>query len=201
VKTIAGALLCVVSLAMCGSARANFIFDFDEFGNGSFSTDGTHFTPSLGVLLPDPTQATHPLVLSYFLPQTPVGNGDVIVLEAPTIVSDDIRFTDAAGHLTGGTADRMIYYSDNGGGTDIDAPADTGFPPIGGTKLFEIGPEGNNGFTYNASGGFASGGNTYNGISDGIAVPLPASVWVGLFMLAALATSRWIHRRSGQLEF
>ena len=55
----------------------------------------------------------------------------------------------------------MIYYSDQD--DPVHALADTGFPtgfPIGGFSIDEVGPEGNNGFTW------TPGGNVYNGISD-----------------------------------
>ena len=132
-------------------------------------------------------------MLTYFLPVavTPVGNGTVQVLEPVTGgLSDAIRFTDANGVLTGCTADRMIYYSDNtDGGTDL---ADTGFPANlttgeQGGPVTEIGPEGNNHFQY-----VASGANVYNGVSD---VPEPGTLFLlGIGLISFLArpvTRRW----------
>lgn len=40
-----------------------------------------------------------------------VNNGDVLIRNPTEGLSDVIRFTDAAGNLTGSTVDRMIYYS------------------------------------------------------------------------------------------
>ena len=41
-----------------------------------------------------------------------------------TVISDILRFTNSLGQIDGGSADRMIFYSDKG----EDVPADTGFP-------------------------------------------------------------------------
>jgi hypothetical protein len=180
-----------VMLGVAPLAHAFFTLDFDENGNASISENGGAFVPLAGVLAPDPSNGGI-LALTYFLPasQTPVGNGTVTVLEPDESLSDAIRFTDANGALTGGSADRMIYYSDNtDGGTDL---ADTGFPAnLGsgaqGGPVFETGPEGNNGFFY----GFGAGQNNYNGISD--SVPEPGTLLllgIGL-VLARPAMRRW----------
>ena len=182
-----------VMLGVAPLAHAFFTLNFDENGNGSISEDGGAFVPLAGVLADDPSQAGTQLVLTYFLPAlsccSPVGNGDVSVFESGgefPVLSDVIRFTDANGALTGGTADRMIYYSDNtDGGTDL---ADTGFPANlnGGAtaSVFEIGPEGNNGFQY------VAGLNVYNGISD--AVPEPGTLLLlGIGLVLAPAMRRW----------
>ena len=179
-----------VMLGVAPLAHAFFTLDFDENGNGSISENGGAFVPLIGVLADDPSQAGVQLVLTYFLPEI-VGNGTVQVLEPPVGgLSDAIRFTDANGALTGGSADRMIYYSDNtDGGTDL---ADTGFPAnldsgAQGGPVTETGPEGNNGFFY----GFGAGQNNYNGISD--SVPEPGTLLllgIGL-VLATPAIRRW----------
>jgi hypothetical protein len=152
-----------------------FIFNFDENGNGSYSTDGVHFTPSPGVVMPDPSPG-HNNVLTYMLPSL-VESGDVRIWEdaAKTILSDVIRFTDAAGDLNGAVnADRMIYYSDPGDSDLADEPGffPTNLTPRDGGGIVEVGAEGGNGFTY-APGGAFPANNVYNGISD---TPEPMSL-------------------------
>ncbi len=181
-----------VMLAVAQLAHAAFIFNFDENGNGSISINGGAFTPLPGVLADDPSQAGVQLVLTYFLPAaaTPVGNGTVQVLEPTGGLTDAIRFTDANGALTGGTADRMIFYSDNAEG--VDALADTGFPAnltsgAQGGPVTEVGTEGHNTFQF-----VASGPNIYNGVSD---APEPGTLFLlGMGLISLLArpmTRRW----------
>jgi hypothetical protein len=178
-----------------------FVFNFDENGNGSISINGGPFTAISGTLQPDPTNAGT-RALTYLLPssQTPVGNGDVLILESPGVLSDVIRFTDASGNLTGGTADRMIYYSDvDDLATEMGALADTGFPSnvdLSAISVDETGPEGANRFTY----GFP---DVYNGISDR-AVPEPSSAIMLVssmfpFALAFLRGRHWFHRHVSRL--
>jgi hypothetical protein len=179
-----------VVLAVAPSAHAFFTLNFDENGNGSVSVNGGAFVPTVGVLADDPSQAGVQLVLTYTLPELVVA-GTVQVLEPVTmILSDVIRFTSGTGTLTG-TADRMIFYSDNTDGAD--ALADTGFPANltsgnQGGPIFEVGPEGNNTFQF-----VASGPNIYNGVSD--AVPEPGTLFllsIGLLsFLARPVTRRW----------
>ena len=153
-------------------APALFTFDFDENGAGSVDLrNGAGFISLQGQLMPDPTQAGDPMVLTYLLPDLVV-NGDVRIGDnaSQTILSDVLRFTDANGDLTGRTADRMIFYSADGpGGPDL---ADTGLP----STLF---PE-DDGFgpVESANGSFtwAPGGPTddvFNGVSE---VPEPGTL-------------------------
>jgi hypothetical protein len=170
-----------------------FLF-FDENGNGFFQFfDFT--TPVQGVLAPDPSGSGIPIALTYFLAATSFGtvnNGDVLISNATEGLGDVIRFTDAAGNLTGHTADRMIYYSDIVPGDVETDLADTPFAPINlgsGTTAFatEDGAEGNgNGFFYFALNN-QPGIGIYVGNSDAPApVPEPASLLLlgsGLFVL------------------
>jgi hypothetical protein len=189
-------------------ARASFVMQFDEFGNGFINQNNTGFQRVLGTLLPDPTQVGNPLVLSFLLPEAVV-TGDLRVFDDAnrTMLGDLLRFTDAAGQLSGalsGAGSRMIFYS---APDEADVPAvraDTGFPAlivprdeitlpsgeiIRGT--LEAGPEGANGFTWSASTTLAGGpANLYIGISDGV-VPEPSSLaLLGIGMLAALGLAR-----------
>jgi hypothetical protein len=172
-----------VGVGNSSSSDPPFLF-FDENGNGFFQFS-FFATPVPGVLAPDPSGSGLPMALTYFLAVTglsPVNNGDVLISNAAEGPGDVIRFTDAAGNLTGRTADRMIYYSDIIPGDVETDLADTPFPPINlgsGTTAFatEDGAERNgNGFFY-----FALNNNPgigiYVGNSDAPApVPEPASL-------------------------
>jgi PEP-CTERM motif-containing protein len=154
-------------------------FNFDEHGKGSISVNGGGFTANNGSLVADPSNGGK-LALTYFLPAL-VGNGDVSIPEAGSLTgaADVIRFTDALGNITGGSADRMIFYSDISSLDPADSLADTGFPTnlnLGAiASAIEVGPEGNNSFNY-----AVSGPNIYNGTSDtpSSAVPEPGSLWL-----------------------
>src|ERR1017187_3347122 len=133
-KPIALCLLCLFVGLIGGVANAQpagppiFTFDFDENGNGFLNLEnGAGFKPLTGLLMPDPTQPGHPLVLTSLLP-SPMTAGDVRIWDDAThsALSDVLRFTDVNGDLTGLTADRLIFYSSDGpGGPDL---ADTGLP-------------------------------------------------------------------------
>jgi hypothetical protein len=182
-----------VGVGRSSSSDPPFLF-FDENGNGSFLFS-FFTTPVPGVLAPDPSGSGIPIALTYFLAVTllsPVNNGDVLIFNPTEGLGDVIRFTDAAGNLTGTTADRMIYYSDivpGDGETDL---ADTPFAPVNlgsGTTAFatESGTEGNgNGFFYFALNN-QPGIGFYSGNSDAPApVPEPAPLILlgsGLFVL------------------
>jgi len=157
-----------------------FGFSFDENGNGVFTINGGPNTALQGVLSPDPSGSGIPMALTYFLPGGTVANGDVLVSSATESLSDVIRFTDAAGNLTGTTADRMIYYSDVTPGDVETALADTPAPPINlgsgaSATATETGPEGGStlqGFLYNPD-----SSNAYFGVSDSPTVtPEPSSL-------------------------
>jgi len=180
-----------------GGGSDRFTLNFDEFGNGFASVNGGPTVASPGVMLPDPTQPGNPLVLTFLLPQVPVNAGEELIMEPGGGVSDVIRWTNAAGATSGLVADRMIYYSDNIDG--IDSLADTSGLPVnfnpGSPFVNEIGAEGSNGFSY-FSGGAPGVDNDYIGVSDGVlaAVPLPASAWAGLVLVAGMGIVRYIRR-------
>ena len=192
-------------LAVAGSPNANALIDlsspgfsavlpdpfsitFDEFGNGSYVQNGLPtVTTVTGTLVNDPTVGIggQPRqVLAYALPE-PVVAGTVIIPEPGGGTSDVLRFTDSTdGRLTGVTGlgtTIMIFYSDLPEPGDLNPPpADTGFPDNLGTGTqvtgpTEVGPEGNNGFTYIPGAPYPAN-NEYHGISDSTAVPEPASL-------------------------
>jgi len=200
------AALAAVSLAFAvGTLRADnpgagdpFTLNFDENGNGSVSQNGGPFVNNPGQILPDPTQAGapgggSPPALTYFLPEL-VTNGEIQVFEPPgfTGVSDVLRFTDANGNMTGQTADRMIYYSDNlnDGG---DAVADiSGLPfnlgAFGFSSIPETGQEGG----FQDFQWVPGGGNVYNGISD---IPEPGTVTLMAIGVVCFGGFAWRRRR------
>lgn len=174
-------------------AQNNPLITVDENGTGTlvFPGGGTFVSP--GVLAPDPGPGGLPLALTYNLLGPPgLVAGDLVILEpGNSITSDIIRFNPAG---TGAQAypASLVFYSDNVDGAD--ALADTGFPPTlyaNSLAVTEVGPEGNNGFTYTPSAsqpGFIPGfGVTYHIISD---VPEP-----GVAVVTMLIGGVMIRRR------
>ena len=172
---------------------------FDEAGVGSYVQNGLPtVVPVTGTLVVDPTQpgAVPTMVLAYALPE-PVVAGTVIIPEPAADgggISDVLRFTDSTGILSGVTNPAttiMIYYSDFvAGDPDDNQLADTGFPAnltagIVVTGPIEVGPEGNNGFTYLAGAAYPAN-NEFVGISDATPAPEPASLALLGSGLAAL---------------
>jgi hypothetical protein len=192
------ALGLALALACCvepGVARASLTFKFDETGQGMISVaNGAPFQTLNGTLAPDPSDPAHHLALTFNLGSVGVnvGAGTVLVYDntAMTILGDAIRFTNAAGSLTG-AADRMIYYSDTGD----PVKADTGFPSTifagPNAKILETGAENtnSNGFQY-----VAPSGNVYNGLSDGVLVPEPPTI-IPAAIGAVLGLGAYFRRR------
>src|SRR5262249_32955462 len=83
-RTILLLLVFLCGVPMTASALP-FTFNFDEFGNGSISVNGSAFTSLPGSLLADPSQPGNPLVLTYILPDSvsPVGAGTVPIHDGP----------------------------------------------------------------------------------------------------------------------
>jgi len=184
IGTLAGASGSVI----VPQANDPFEYWFDEQGNGRYRI----FLPGSppGPIVNSPGQVINGN-LTYFLP-SPVVTGDVRIWEdsARTVLSDVLRFTDAAGNLSGGlTGDRMIYFSETAEPGEAADLADTGIPTSlvvrDGGGIVEVGPEGNNGFDYAPGGPFD---NTYHGISD---VPEPSTLTgVALGLLTILWRAR-----------
>ena len=188
---LTAAVLCSFAAFQARAVQPNFFtLNFDENGNATYTTTDGGSGTIAGQMVADPTQAGHPLVLTYMLPVVAgdtVISGDIRILDDParTILSDVISFTDEAGDLNGiAEADRMIFYSADHTG----ALADTGIP---GT-LFPT--DGGIGAIENANGSFtwAPGAplvnNVYNGLSD-VPVPEPTTVIAGALLLLPFGAS------------
>jgi len=159
--------------------------NFDENGNATIRVNGGPPMTLIGTLGADPSVTTGgggAPVLIYNLPQQVI-SGDVRILEpggANGELSDALRFTTLSGDgkgvfdgsVTGAGRTVMIYYSDQAGEPDDNALADSGFPTNLGsglvTSIFEVGPEGNNGFDYLPGGVPYPQNNEYVGISDSV---------------------------------
>jgi hypothetical protein len=156
---------------------------FDENCHGTLTNSNNLSAPLPCSFQADPGPGGLPAALFYDL-LTPPGlvGGDLVVLENADLISDIIRWDPTIG--TGG----MFVYSDISDLSDGDL-ADTGFP--GGlntnlVRLFEVGPEGDNGITYTPTQGQpgfvagAAGPVTYIFISD---APVPEPASAGLILL------------------
>jgi hypothetical protein len=192
--------------SLAGSGTDFFQIRFDEVTTAMISNNGGPFTTLIGTLAPDPAVPAGGggNVLTFMLP-SPVITGDVRIFEPPSlaVLSDVLRFTNAAGSLAGGlNGDRMIVYSD---ANDVNVfpglPADvTPFPnltPRDGGGIFE-GPnpltpnlpytDDNNGVTYLPGG---PNNNIYVFTSDFI--PEPASLV--MFSLGVLGAGAYAWRK------
>jgi hypothetical protein len=160
-----------------------FRISFDENGNGSYQT----FNPSTGmygpvvndpgVLVADPTSPTG-VALQYTLPEAVVTGCCLAVLEPPATTCIATTCSDAVKFLQIGNNFFIRYYSDIVLDEALDL-ADTGLPSdfFVGATVSEVGPEGNNGFTYDAGGtGNPASDNFYIGVSDAPPVPEPATI-------------------------
>ena len=168
------------SLAGAGNS---FEFWFDENGNGTISVSGGPSVPNPGFLSVEPISGM--TTLTYTLPE-PVGTGDVRIWEdsiTSQILSDVLRF--------GGPNHNLMWYFSDIGDPDL---ADVGLPdplfPADGGGVVEVGPEGDNGFTY------VAGDNIYHGISDAPRVPdAGSSLLLACLSLLGLAGLRVFNNR------
>jgi hypothetical protein len=202
--------LTAVAMLTGGASRAKagpmigsgdpFNITFDENGNGSISVNGGPVEPLQGSLMPDPTNGGVP-ALTYLLPQRVV-TGTLLIYEdaGKTILGDALRFTDAAGTISGGLSGdgvRMIFYSALGGGM----LADTGFP----ANILTGGPTSS--IVENADGTFdyLPGGvqdNQYHGVSQEVSPAVPSTPEPSSLSLLALGGvalagwRRWKKRRA-----
>jgi hypothetical protein len=189
----------VLTFASHTLAQFTVTVTVDEHGNGTVTNNagGSGVSPFSVGLDPGPGGLANALTYGLLNPPGLVA-GDLLLFEpgSPGVLSDVIRFN------TDQNGGSLVFYSDNLDGTD--SLADTGFPTGFYANTFsaiEVGPEGNNGFSYTpgvGEPGFvtgAAGPVTYVIISE---VPEPgilALCGVGLCMAVVLrdgaARRRW----------
>jgi hypothetical protein len=206
------ALVAGGSLFLGGRASAQFAITIavDENGNGTFRNTTGFFSPLSAALLPDPGPGGLTAALTYgFLNPPGLTAGDLVLLEqTPTVTlfSDMIRFNPNQ-IAPDGSLGTLVFYSDK-----EDTPlalGDTGFPGNfydNHALQVEVGPEGNNGFTYTPTAGQpgfvagAAGPVTYVIESDvpTTTAPVPAPPAVVLVGLGAgcVAVRRYVGRRA-----
>lgn len=198
-KTLPAVMLLGVTFSVSAFAQFSVNISIDELGNSDF-TNTAGFNAALPFALQnDPGPGGLSSALTFDLLNPPgLTAGDLILLEpdGQGTISDIIRFNPAELGPGEGTG-ALVFYSDIGEGAD--ALADIGFPTAlyeGNITLTEIGPEGDNGFTYTPTSGQpgfvtgAAGPVTYTILSDGaLAVPEPSTIALllcaaGLFGIA-----------------
>jgi hypothetical protein len=172
------ALAALLSVGMARPASAQgFAVDItvDENGHGTLSNTSGFFSLLPASLAPDLGPGGRLAALTYGLLNPPgLVPGDLLLYEPgqQEELSDLIRFN------PNGT---LVFYSDFG----VEDLADIGFPSALYTNtlsVFEVGPEGANGFVYTPTAnqpGFvagAAGPVTYHLISDAATVPEPGSM-------------------------
>jgi hypothetical protein len=197
--------LCLAALLPAANGRAfgqgfSATITVDENGNGTFANNAGFFSPLPAALLPDPGPGGLSAVLTYGLLNPPgLTAGDLVLVEPGLtgVISDVVRFNP---NQNGGS---LVFYSDTSEGhEDL---ADVGFPSAlyANTVTFvEVGPEGNNGFTYTPTAGQpgfvvgAAGPVTYVIKSDvPAAVPEPGPLALGGVTASVGLAALWARRR------
>jgi hypothetical protein len=203
-RWLAGALALGVLLFAGGrvSAQISVItITVDENGNGTINGfGGLNSLPF--AIQPDPGPGGLAAVLTYNLGSPPgFVAGDLLLTEpGQSGLSDVIRFNPDLTLAVPNTG-TLVFYSDNTDGSpDL---ADTPTPPLAfytnNIVRAEVGPEGNNGFTYTPTAGqpgFVAGASvpvTYVIQSDVPAAPVPEPCTLALLAIggASLAGYRW----------
>jgi len=192
----------ILGLAIASSAFAQFTINItlDENGDGTFTNSAGFFSNLPFALQPDPGPGGLASALTYGLLNPPgLTAGDLVILEPGLgVISDILRFN--PNETIAGTTGAVVAYSDNSDGPD--SLADKGFPTALYANVFtviEVGPEGNNGFSYTpivGQPGFvagAAGPVTYRFLSD--TVPEPSTAALLLSGVALIGIGRYWPRR------
>lgn len=182
-----GAVALVVGLSSTGSEvfaqSFSVTITVDENGHGTFTNTSGFFSTLPFALQQDPGPGGLANAATYGLLNPPgLTAGDLLLLEpgTPGDISDIIRFNPS--ETIAGTTGAMVLYSDAlDGDGDL---ADTGFPGAlytNNLSVFELGAEGNNGFTYTPTTGqpgfvAGAGGPVTYVIRSDIAAPEPSSL-------------------------
>jgi hypothetical protein len=173
----------VIAIAIPQTANAQFTVNItiDENGHGQFSNSSGFMSALPFTLQTDPGPGGLAGALTYDLLNPPGQTaGDLVLLENGGLVSDIIRFNPS--ETCSGTTGCLVFYSDNFDG--VDSLADIGFPTASYTNILtvnEVGPEGNNGFTYTPMAGqpgfvAGAGGPVTYVIQSDSSVPEPSSI-------------------------
>jgi hypothetical protein len=176
----------VLALAIPQTAMAqgfSITITVDESGNGRFTNTNGFNSVLPFTITTDPGPGGLTAALTYSLQNPPaLTSGDLLIDETPGVLSDIIRFNPSE-TCTDGSKGCLVFYSDKSDG--VDSLADIGFPTafyLRTLTVIEVGPEGDNGFTYTPTvgqPGFVAGAGgpvTYVFKSDTPAVPEPSSV-------------------------
>jgi len=174
----------VIAMAIPQTANAQFTVNItiDENGHGQLTNSAGVNETLPFVLLTDPGPGGLTGAETYGLLNPPgLIAGDLLIDEGPGVLSDVIRFNPTETCFVGNPG-CLVFYSDKSDGSD--SLADIGFP----TALYanaltvnEVGPEGNNGFTYTPTAGqpgfvAGAGGPVTYVIRSDSSVPEPSSV-------------------------
>jgi hypothetical protein len=199
----------LAALLAAGNGRAfaqglSITITVDENGNGTFTNSNGFFSGLPASVQPDPGPGGLSAVLTYGLLNPPgLTAGDLVLVEPGLTgaISDVVRFN--PNETVAGSTGALAFYSDASDGHD--ALADVGFPGAlyANTVTFvEVGPEGNNGFTYTPTAGQpgfvagAAGAVTYVIRSDVPAsVPEPGPLVLGSVAASVGLATLWARRR------
>jgi len=173
----------------------------DENGNGHFSNTSGFNSALTFSMQPDPGPGGLPSALTYSLLNPPgLTAGDLVLLEPGSdVFSDVIRFNPDQSCTGTGC---LVFYSDIFDG--VNALADTGFPTGLYTNVLfvhEVGPEGDNGFTYTPTAGQpgfvagAAGPVTYVIKSDSV----PEFSSIGLLAIGLMGVGA-VYRKSAAAQ-
>jgi hypothetical protein len=190
-KTIARAGLGLISIAAFllsmetpAQAQISITITLNENGNATLTNTNGFNSPLPVSLQADPGPGGLSSALTYNLLNPPgLTAGDLLLLD-PAVsglsISDIVRFN--PNQTCSGSNGCLVFYSDTVDGAD--SVADKGFPTAlyaNNLAVFEVGPEGNNGFSYTPTAGqpgfvAGAGGPVTYIIRSDTPVPEPSAV-------------------------